>query len=1096
MKENKAELNEELKVLSPYGENRGKVTVVDEDGFKHKTELSRKQWLTKDLKDYFLSGLGSLKFDDIRVARGIDFSKDSDGARDDREMDGARIATIISESPKPLEVKFQIDMKNDYFSVGTKDASLFMFGLSTQRKGQDNVGLSSANQLPGRAFLIPKTIDDDAKLPRRKGKSEEEVAEEVLEKPYVDKNGNIVIYHSDKNGAGKTYYIKETYFIKQAQAVRDLGVVSKNNQPSQFLVLPSGQITNEWDGKVAGVKDKDLEKSDKAIPAILGDRREDEETFNKNLLIASAAAFVYETEIGKSSPVRTKERKSNEPKFVKTKEPVENEKLPEYEEFKGVDGVYGCWKFKASIPISIVPKSKFDAYGQAVRIAKKADNPTKRDKFNDKIKEEIKAVNEWLEANDDADEKTRAKYKNKLAKLQDKLIEKSNMRIYAATNDENGKIDYFVYIGDDKEAPKTKDDLLDKDNVFKIRKTGLKVIDGRSTPVLEVYGNRHDESKGMVHDEILNIIDVTPGGNTELTELCETFSRAEKSIGMFNAFETMFYGHISKKHAEEADSKKNTFYTNEAKREKPTMPDTKGMSPEDKAKQKANYAAAKKRHNSKEEKRERARTKHVSSGFKAGELVKGFLKKATVFAIAAVGLVGALQAAGGISHGIGENQAERVAYKDTVGYVQSVSNVNNGDNGDNKDENQGEAVPLNGNYNSMTDSVEPTLFNYKLVNGNTVEIDTSRPSIIASLFMGENPTTFGYDMHGVREVEKKNWGARLLVSNLGGPDFTMGGIKGAYSALGEMVGQEVKENGVVMNDVVYPNGTTDMNSFVEALESLGMAEKEANVAAKSYTEAFSVAYEASKDMVSVEPEEEISYNLADGQLAETLGALINKDVTTIISVNYDNVNKEGSVHALTKDGNLIEISFNNGAGYSVEINNTSGVEAAILDAFDKAKVADEDADKTTSAEDYFEVNEYAPIAELNLGSKESKLNNYLSETYGENVGVYYSINPGMDDNGKVAYQTGFVIVGAEDLDITRLKTSVLSTTNQTTTDQKIIYCATHAFGCSLGPASGLYNGGVKVDTVTNELSEADKAVAEGVLISEYTMTTPSSERER
>ena len=77
MEENKAELNEEVKVLSPYGENRGKVTVVDEDGFKHKTELSRKQWLTKDLKDYFLSGLGSLKFDDIRVARGIDFSKEA-----------------------------------------------------------------------------------------------------------------------------------------------------------------------------------------------------------------------------------------------------------------------------------------------------------------------------------------------------------------------------------------------------------------------------------------------------------------------------------------------------------------------------------------------------------------------------------------------------------------------------------------------------------------------------------------------------------------------------------------------------------------------------------------------------------------------------------------------------------------------------------------------------------------------------------------------------------------------------------------------------------------------------------------------------------
>ena len=429
----------------------------------------------------------------------------------------------------------------------------------------------------------------------------------------------------------------------------------------------------------------------------------------------------------------------------------------------------------------------------------------------------------------------------------------------------------------------------------------------------------------------------------------------------------------------------------------------------------------------------------------------------------------------------------------------NVNNGDNGDNGDNKDENQG-AVPLNDDYNSMTNSAEPTLFNYKLVNGDTVEIDTSRPSIIAGLFMGENAETYGYGMHDVREIEEKNWGALLLVSNWGGSDYTMEGIEGAYTALGEMAGQEVKEHGVKTDGVVYPNGTTDMNSFVEALESLGMAKEKANVAAESYTKAFRVAYEVSKDMVSVEPEEEISYNLADGQLDETLGALINKDVT-IISVNYDNADNEGSVHALLENSNLIGISFNNGAGYSVEINNTSGIEAAILDAFDKAEAAEKDTDKTTSAEDYFKVDEYASIAELNLGAKESKLTNYLSETYGDNVGVYYRINPGVDANGNVAYETGFVMVGAEDLDITHLETSVLSTTNQTTTDQKIIYCATHAISygeCSLGAAPGLYNSGkVEKRTETNELSEKDKADARLALNeSERTMTTPSSERER
>lgn len=810
---------------------------------------------------------------------------------------------------------------------------------------------------------------------------------------------------------------------------------------------------------------------------------------------------------------------------VLTKIPVENKALPKFTEGEG--DIYGYWEIKKKIRSAIIEKAEARPYRQAVKMAKfKVD---KIEKTNERIEKEIRAIDNWLYPGADASEKERtrrekaspkeiAKREREHASLIDQKIKSRNVRIYAVKNEDNDRVDFFVYTGAGEFSPKKVEDFANNREVFKIRKVGLQVLNKRNTPVIELYESKKIGGK-MVHSEILNFVDMNPAGNPELLALCKAFAGAEKAIQDEKAFENGFFNHISPNLANDLDEQKNKYYENLIEISKDI--DTKGMTEKEKKKAEKDHTKA--------IKAETKRMSSLPSGFKGGFLKTGAIEGlATAGIVLAFGLGGLLglstaftQIGGGIGNAKGANKAREIAEAGGRTYI-SAQLKTNADEGKNQDENQGEAVPLNGDYNSMTNSAEPTLFNYKAVNTlDNVVIDTSRPSNMAELFMGENAETYGYDMQTDIQAAK-HWAAPMLVTNWGGIDYTIDGINGAYWALGAMAGQEVKEHGVKvdLNNVVYPNSTTDRNSFVKALKSLGMTEDEAVEAAKSYTRAFQDAYIASENLVSVEPEEEITYNLADGQLDETLGALLNKDVD-IISVNYDNATNSGIVYALADNGELIKTSFSNGEDYYVEVNNTSGVEAAILDAFDKAEEVENNKDaendgevandkepsdvvkeeEKTSAEDFFKVVEYAPVAKLNLESKkESKLYDYFGETYGNSLGLFYSIKSNKGDDGKAYYSAEFASVGAEDLNITHAGTDVYSTTTQTTTQQKIIYCAIQAISngeCSLGPAPGLHTGeGGKVEeyTVTNHLSNEDKVDARLALIGDgrVMMTTPSA----
>ncbi len=836
-------------------------------------------------------------------------------------------------------------------------------------------------------------------------------------------------------------------------------------------------------------------------------------------------------------PVKQKEPVKACPK------PVERENLPIFNPSQSESGVFGCWEFGEQ-SLAIVEKSKLTPNFQARRLSNIGKNEARKERYNAKIDAKIRNKNELLSGNSDEnvsgkERKSQVlrnrKLENEISTLNNAGIYNRKLRIYAVKK-EGENIDYYARF-DYKKTPEPEkpEDIENNVNYFKIKKAGFSYISGDYTPVLEVYENGLENGK-LSHSRTLSVVGTSVKGNKQLRAFCMAFSAADMAPPTEErAFANAFYSadkeqrlHISDELAKAADEQRNKYFENEKYLKKPEKSKDKEMSEEEKQDQDRKYAEAKKVYNSPEAKSARAIEKagKRGRGWKRPSFQKTSILKMTrdVLTLGSIA-IGIFIAVGSQGHGYGVDAANR---RDVQKITENAGRTyistqlkTSAEEDKNQEENQGEAVPLS-DLNSMTNSAEPTLFNYVVENTlDNVVIDTSRPSNMAELFMGENAETYGYDMQtDLQNV--KDRGANLAVTNWFGTDYTIDGIKGAYWALGAMAGQEIKEHGVKvdLNNVVYPNSTTDRNSFVKALESLGMTEDEAVGAAKSYTRAFQDAYIASENLVSVEPEEEITYNLADGQLDETLGALLNKDVD-IISVNYDNATNSGIVYALADNGELIKTSFSNGEDYYVEVNNTSGVEAAILDAFDKAeevenkKDAENDGEvandkepsdvvkeeEKTSAEDFFKVVEYAPVAKLNLESKkESKLYDYFGETYGNSLKLFYNIESNKGDDGKAYYSAEFASVGAEDLNITHAGTDVYSTTTQTTTQQKIIYCAIQAISngeCSLGPAPGLHTGeGGKVEeyTVTNLLSNEDKVDARLALIGDgrVMMTTPSA----
>lgn len=1054
----------------------------------NKDEKSSKVLLVKALRNFVKGSVRAVRYNEIK------------------SEEGEELKDTVSKFNVPIEIPLYSVTKSRG-EEKQNNHSLYIFPSDIEEE-------SFPNELKGKAFMIGKKYESLTKLSNGK----------QVNKPYEDKDGNVVIYGGDKGA-----YTKETFFVNSPMCVVSMGLNAPKKQETRFVVQANG-IKDDWDGETPKISDISGDNSTKKLGGYavgLGLVGSTERQKNRAILEA-----LLENYTSRESNIRTaKVRK-------------ERENLPIFNPSQSESGVFGCWEFGEQ-SVAIVEKSKLTPNFQARRLSNIGKNEARKERYNAKIDAKIRNKNELLSGNSDEnvsgkERKSQVlrnrKLENEISTLNNAGIYNRKLRIYAVKK-EGENIDYYVRF-DYKKTPEPEkpEDIENNVNYFKIKKAGFSYISGDYTPVLEVYENRLENGK-LSHSRTLSVVGTSVKGNKQLRAFCMAFSAADMAPPTEEkAFANAFYSadkeqrlHISDELAKAADEQRNKYFENEKYLTKPKKSKDKEMSEEEKQDQERKYAEAMEEYNSPEAKSARAIEKAGKRGrlwWKQPSYQKTSILKITRDVLTLGGIAaGIFIAVGSQGHGysvdaINSRDAREIAEAGGRTHI-SAQLKTSAEEDKNQEENQGEAVPLS-DLNSMTNSAEPTLFNYVVENTlDNVVIDTSRPSNMAELFMGENAETYGYDMQtDLQNV--KDRGANLAVTNWFGTDYTIDGIKGAYWALGAMAGQEVKEHGVKvdLNNVVYPNSTTDRNSFVKALESLGMTEDEAVEAAKSYTRAFQDAYIASENLVSVEPEEEITYNLADGQLDETLGALLNKDVD-IISVNYDNVSNKGIVYALADNGELIKTSFSNGEDYYVEVNNTSGVEAAILDAFDKAEEVENNKDaendgevandkepsdvvkeeEKTSAEDFFKVVEYAPVAKLNLESKkESKLYDYFGETYGNSLGLFYSIKSNKGDDGKAYYSAEFASVGAEDLNITHAGTDVYSTTTQTTTQQKIIYCAIQAISngeCSLGPAPGLHTGeGGEVEeyTVTNHLSNEDKVDARLALIGDgrVMMTTPSA----
>ena len=749
----------------------------------------------------------------------------------------------------------------------------------------------------------------------------------------------------------------------------------------------------------------------------------------------------------------------NKEKEEKTPAKKENTKLPEFVEGSG--NIYGYWKFDGKIPTAVVGDAKFRPFHEAKKSNVSSDR--KLDKANAKIRKEIREIDEWMQANERvADRNQIDKKQKRRAELVDKMTEDRPMRIYAVKNEGgNRKIDYFVYLGDDRHAPKTADDFKTNSNVYKVRKAGFEILNKTYTPVIEVYGKPHKNEVGQIeYGSLRRIVDATKGGNEELNAFCEAFAKAEKDIGNKTAFKDNFYKHISDELANDIDKQKNDYFASINVVTKVKKPDTSAMSDAEAKRAMANYKANKAK--AKEALKGKKRASSASSGLKSGGVLKSNLgeKIATLALSVAIG-VGAVAGLGTIAQAPGygvdannRNFARDIASAGAETYItQTLETLDN-------------AKVKTTNYNAFENKAEPTLFNYKTTNtkGN-VQIDTRYKSNIETMFdaNNSNATTFGFNAEGVAQkaVENdgnRNFWARLAVTNWTGLDYSVEGIKGAYGKLGSMAGKEVKEYGVVLNaddnaddnadEVLYPNTSTVRASFVKYLTNLGASQEVAEVATNAYAESFKTAYAESKSQVEVGEEQKDEFDITDGNLQETVSTVLGEKVQ-VIHANYDEDTNHGIIFGLDNDKNLVGVEFDNGANFNIEITNAEGLETALLEA---------------TAKNNYMIVEYEPFDNLNLSqSNKDRAYKYLGELYGESAGIYYNITPVKADGTNDAhYDTTIVSVAESNLDVTIENINVYSDTHQTVTSEDVVKTAISEV------TEGKYPGATSLYTNPNE----------------------------
>ena len=1060
----------------------GKGRVLKKDG--KRVEMNPKKWLIKDLEDFYrnsgLTGVGFTSFD----VPDLDFgSKNDEEEKKERE----RIIKEIEASENPIELVVPVVRKTKDYEKVTNDFSLLIFtpGTKTREKLGDK-GISKSSQLQGMMLLVPKK-QNEIKLSSKK--VEELKANGSFDKYNVDDKGNLFKYY--ENISGETIvYVKETIDLSQVQLVKRITTNNEKNTKSRFSVV-ANKIDDNWNGKFDNVVKGQVNKNTYYVN--LGDN----DSFNKNWFIAKAIVEVY-GEKREKAPAKVVKVNENLPKFIESSE----------------EGVYGYWDC-GIIPIAVVGDSKARPYHEAKKTQKASKKSKSMNKTNAKIEKEIREIDEWLEVNRRvADKGQVVKKENRRAELVDKITEDRQVRIYAVeAKGGNKKIDYFAYIGDDRHAPKTSEDFKTNSNVYKVRKEGFKFLNATKTPIVEVYGKPLEDENGKItYSDIRRIVDVTPGGNKELVAFFNAFAEAERGN---EKFKDVFYNHISDQLAVDLQNQKNErnvgagALIEKPKREKLEKP-TWSKNPEEKKRQSDEYKRKKAEldadYNRKKDERKRnnervsadkKRTKGASSGRKSGGIlkIKGTEIAATLALCAAIGLgVGVGLTAVGQVPGYAVD-ATNENYVRTVVEAETENILSNGGQ---EEQNKNDSGAVAVSKGSKTASQKTTLFKYEVVNkeGN-VKVVPSDDSNIQKMFDSEtNPATFGVP---AKEIGKnaitggrKFW-ARLAVTNWKGLDYSKEGVEGAFSALGEMAGEEVKANGVNLfknnqltkNEVIYPNGTTNPESLERQLRDLGASEEEANAAVSAYANSFIQAYMESENQVVVD-EEEDGYDITDGNLQETVSTVLGEDVQ-VINANYNDSTKKVSIFGVDNDNNLIGVECNNNLG--IKITSAEGIETVLLDAAEK---------------DSYETTEYKPFNDLNLSeSYKNKAYNYLGNVYGgEIASIYYDITPTKADGTNDAhYDTTIVSVAESNLDVTVENINVYSDTHQTVTAEDVVKTALSEIteGKLAGAISLYTKTGEATDrtTIKNQLDaktiEQSKNAIEDIILqtNEWTAYVPS-----
>ena len=378
-----------------------------------------------------------------------------------------------------------------------------------------------------------------------------------------------------------------------------------------------------------------------------------------------------------------------------------------------------------------------------------------------------------------------------------------------------------------------------------------------------------------------------------------------------------------------------------------------------------------------------------------------------------------------------------------------------------------------------------TLFNYKRVNTpDNVVIDTSSNSLISKLFSANNAQTFGYDAKAVTNELMSNFFNQIAYANLfnGLPaDYSPQEFESAYGVLGKVVGTEVKTMGtksingtpITYGVVVYPNGTTDDTSFTKFLQSKGVSTENAAAAVAAYDLAYQEAYAAAENQNIIVEEPVVEYDITENDITADVNEALaeigaQSEIETILNISYKENEKnimEGELFGLDSEGNLVQVSFKNGADFQIEVTDANGIVSALNNAIENDNV---------------QTNVYRSIDSINGLSVSWKQNaeKYIGEKFGEaSTGLYYNFEAKQDADGKGYYDVKVASVGGDTLSVTTAELNVYTYDKLSVTVGDIVKSALSGVNRKIAGSSTCYTltkdtSSLKPVLYANELNEA------------------------